>query len=429
MLLAGFPHWEIEFNEDGQILNQSEVESMIVESKGVTDLLIFSHGWNNDRPTARKLYKRFFQKARDVVTERGTAAGVKIGTAGVIWPSTLWPDDEPEIESGGVASAGHASPPDVRAALKSTFKSGDQQAAIEQLIKLLDERPRDPAALKRCQTLLGKLAPKPSDDEDDGERNVLTQPPERIFNAMAEIAPEQPRSALAKSGEGWSRLWTGAKEGMRLTTYWHMKKRAGVVGENGLAKVIQRLHEDKDARVVRVHLIGHSFGARLVSFSLKGLPAAWVRKKSPVKSCTLIQGAFSHYAYASQLPHDSLKGGALKGIADRVDGPLIVTFSEHDKAVCECYTQASLLSLDSSSKLKDILIRFGAMGSGGAKAVEATETAFKQVGAPYPFQKGKFLNLNGNALIRLGDGPFGAHFDIYYPEIAWALLSGARVVA
>jgi len=44
-----------------------------------------------------------------------------------------------------------------------------------------------------------------------------------------------------------------------------------------------------------VHLIGHSFGARLVSFALSGVgaPAA-----SPVASLLLLQGAFSHWSFA-----------------------------------------------------------------------------------------------------------------------------------
>ena len=78
---------------------------------------------------------------------------------------------------------------------------------------------------------------------------------------------------------------------------------------------------------------------------------------------------------------------------------------------------------------RDNLARFGAMGSDGAQAVEANERKFKPVGGSYPFQKSRFLNIDGNGLIRKGDGPSGAHSDIFYPEIVWAVLSGAKIAA
>jgi hypothetical protein len=429
MLLAGFPHWEIEFNEDGKILNRTEVDSMVAESSGITDLLIFSHGWNNDHVGARSLYKRFFEMARIVVDARGVATGVKIGTAGVIWPSIFWPDDQPEPEAGGAAGVHAGRSADPRSALGHVFTSADQLAAIDELLDLVKRRPKEEAALKRFQQLLSALAPGGADAEDDAERALLTEPAQKVFETMADIAPEDGRSAAAGGvGDAWRKLWTGAKEAMRVTTYWHMKNRAGVVGEKGLAPVVKRLHDNPGSKV-RVHLIGHSFGARLVSFSLRGLPETWVHEKSPVKSCTLIQGAFSHHAYSATLPHDLKRGGALKGMANRVDGPIIVTFSRYDKAVCERYPQASLIMRQDAAMSRDNLARFGAMGSDGAQAVEADERKFKPVGGSYPFQKSRFLNIDGNDLIRKGDGPSGAHSDIFYPEIAWAVLSGAKIAA
>ena len=55
-----------------------------------------------------------------------------------------------------------------------------------------------------------------------------------------------------------------------------MKNRAGTVGRNGLGPLLGRLPAG-----VRVHLVGHSFGARLVSFALAGLPAGARRPCGP----------------------------------------------------------------------------------------------------------------------------------------------------
>jgi hypothetical protein len=96
-------------------------------------------------------------------------------------------------------------------------------------------------------------------------------------------------------------LWHGAREVLRSPSYYEMKNRAGVVGQQGLGPLLGGF-APRAGHTVRVHLMGHSFGARLVSFALAGLPAAMTGAASPVKSLTPIQGAFSHFAFAQKVP-------------------------------------------------------------------------------------------------------------------------------
>jgi len=175
----------------------------------------------------------------------------------------------------------------------------------------------------------------------------------------------------------------------------------------------------------RVHLIGHSFGARLVSFSLAGIPAARAGAASPVKSLMLVHGAFSHFAFASSLPGKPGQAGALAGRADRVDGPLLATFTEHDDAVGRSYPLASILSQDNASASSDRLYEWGAVGHDGYQRVDADEVTLQPVGKGYELRPAAFCNLNSNAVIRTGGPPSGAHSDIVHPELAWAVLSGA----
>jgi alpha-beta hydrolase superfamily lysophospholipase len=128
-----------------------------------------------------------------------------------------------------------------------------------------------------------------------------------------------------------SKLLHGAKEALRQLSYWKMKNRAGVVGQRGLGPVIGRLAAEFPP--VRVHLIGHSFGARLVSYALAGVGDL---QPSPIKSVTLLQGAYSRFAFTEALPFRS-GVGALAGRLDRVDGPLAVCFSRHDRALGTFY--------------------------------------------------------------------------------------------
>jgi hypothetical protein len=221
--------------------------------------------------------------------------------------------------------------------------------------------------------------------------------------------------------ETWNSLWNGAKEAARVATYWQMKKRAGVVGFNGLGPLLNQLHGVRPS--LRVHLLGHSFGARLVAFALAKLPAG---PASPVKSMTLIQGAFSHFAFTRILPHDLSRGGVLAGYDNRVDGPILVTHSVHDYAVGQFYPMASWTTNDDAAAFADPLFRYRGFGDDGAQAVRiAPPEQVHEAGVRYRLLPGTFLNLNCDEVIKKIAFPSGAHGDIIHDEIAWAVFSAA----
>jgi hypothetical protein len=331
--------------------------------------------------------------------------------------------------AAGLGEAPPAPPPDPALVedLKDVFEGEKQRRALDELARLLAERPEDPAALARFQTLMGKLATTPDADpagEDQGETALLEDAPEEVFGRFADAMPRTGEGGAAGLGDAFGRLWNGAKEALRQLTYFEMKKRAGVVGRQGLGPLLGRIHQADPE--VRIHLLGHSFGARLVSFTLTGLPE---EARSPIKSLYLLQGAFSHFAFADALPMDRSRGGALKGMAARVDGPLVASFSVHDMAVGKLYPLASLSARDDSAGLEDRLFRWGGIGHDGAQAVDATVATLGPVGTAYPFGPGRFLNLDGDAIINRGGPPAGAHSDIFHPELVWAGLAAAGLVA
>lgn len=438
--IAGQPHWEVGFDEKGKP-DQAGVDALLAElpGKDLTDLFVFAHGWNSDFRQARRLYQLYFQQVPDLLA-RGGGQAARVGTLGVVWPSKRWAD-EPEptgaVDGGGGAgfggAAGFGDGPVAEAPpadsvlvedLKDVFEGAERHQALDELARLLEERPEDEAALARFQALMKELAGEPDAepaDEDQGELALLTDDPEEVFGRFADAVPSGGGPA-AGFGDTFGRLWDGAREALRQLTYFEMKKRAGVVGKEGLGPLLGRIHRaDPD---VRIHLIGHSFGARLVSFALAGLPDG----DSPVKSLYLLQGAFSHFAFADALPMDRSRGGALKGMAARVDGPLVASFSVHDTAVGKLYPLASLSSRDDAAGLEDRLYRWGGIGHDGAQAVDATVAGLGPVGTGYPFQRGRFVNLDGNAIVNRGGPPAGAHSDIFHPELVWAGLAAAGLV-
>ena len=61
--IAGLPYWELTFDDKGRP-NAGEADTLVAAAPalGITDLLVFAHGWNNDRAQASGLYRRFFEQ-------------------------------------------------------------------------------------------------------------------------------------------------------------------------------------------------------------------------------------------------------------------------------------------------------------------------------------------------------------------------------
>ena len=109
--LNGFPFWVLEFDKDGQPADVGAVDRFVgdVKSQGITDVFIFSHGWNSDRATALSLYQRFFGEISKILNDGQVPkknAATRVGFAGIVWPSILWPDDAASATMDVVSGSG-----------------------------------------------------------------------------------------------------------------------------------------------------------------------------------------------------------------------------------------------------------------------------------------------------------------------------------
>lgn len=428
--IAGFPFWDIRFDEEGQPAGEGDNATLLTEAPAaaVTDLFFFSHGWNNDARAALNLYERFFERVRTVF-DGAAHRPATIAVAGVFWPAKRWADEPlPAADAGGAAAlAGSQADGDLVRDLANVFTAPAQRQALGELARLLDERPEDVDQIARFQQLMAALVTGPDTGgaEDNGEHaGLLQDDPETVFQRFAAAVPQQDPGGAAGFGP-FDRLWNGAKEALRQATYFEMKKRAGVVGKVGLGPLIARLHGAAPA--LRIHLVGHSFGARLVAYALAGLPDSMTGADSPVKSVSLLQGAFSHFAFAASLPFDVERAGALSGMQARVNGPLLASHSLADTAVGVLYPLASFFGRQDAAAEQDLGFRWGAIGHDGAQAVDAASAVCGDVGTVYTFQPGKFVNLDGNSVIIKRDPITGAHGDIFHEQIAWAVLAAAGI--
>ena len=443
--MAGQRFWELTFDADGDTDAGARDQFLTeVRDAGITDLVVFTHGWNNDHRIATSLYERFFGL---LAGQLPPARRDSVGLVGVFWPSQRWSDEPiPDFAAAPAAGGAAAAVPretavagepsldkETLAQLQELFPAAADQLA--EMAQLLGSPPTD-AALTRFRDLLAEFSTRAGAGGDDGEGSGPVLPP--MLSDDARTLFERYRDTLrslgvtfqdggadgaggaAGLGDALHGIWQGAKEALRQATYWQMKNRAGVVGKAGLGPVLGRLS-------VRVHLVGHSFGARLVSYSLAGLPDG----PSPVKSVTLLQGAFSHFAFARPLPFDAGRNGALAGMLARVDGPLTACFSSHDLAVGRIYPLASLAARDDSAGAEDALFRWGGMGADGAQGVQAPLDPIRPA-APattYRFAAGKALNVDASEVVRAGGPPSGAHSDIVHPELTWLVLLAAGLTA
>ena len=407
---------------------------------------MFCHGWNNDEAAATALYGQWF----DLLSAQ-CGPGRTIGFVGIRWPSQLWRDEPiPDFDpTPGRAAPGAAGLDDTATAvagepaltpqelqdLKTLFPQGSDE--LDELGALLAADPDRERADEMFATMR-RFSDAVTAGSNDGEAPDSPRPgmldadknADEVFGSFADALIESGVEFTDGGGGGGAglrddigKLWHGAKEALRQLSYWQMKNRAGVVGEHGLGPLIGRIAAKFPT--LRIHLVGHSFGARVVSFALAGAPAA---DPSPVKSVTLLEGAFSRFAFADQLPFDSVQpGGALAGRLTRVDGPLTVCFSSHDMALSVMYPLASAASGEDSAGIDDPLFRFRAIGSLGAYD---TPTQFiGAVGTKYPCAKGAILNVDSSAVVAKGDPPAGAHSDIFHPELAWIVASAAQLTA
>jgi hypothetical protein len=439
--IAGFPFWDLTFDEDGDPDTRT-TDALLAETGNLTDLYIFSHGWNNEHRTARRLYDAFLGLLGTQLNQdpRGT-----VGFAGVYWPAKAW-SDEPIPDFTPAAAAGGGGVAAVSPADRDTFVAEpaldektladllatfpEAKVPLEKMAALLTEENPTQRTLDDFFAELKKFSSQVAGGDDDGEGasatpRMLTDRPNDVFgrylDALTDSGAEIPAGdGTAGIGDRLKKLLNGAKEALRGATYWEMKGRAGVVGRKGLGPLLGRLATQRPD--LRVHLIGHSFGARLVSYALDGLPAG----AAPVKSVTLLQGAFSHFAFCGPLPFDAGRNGALATRQKRIDGPLTVCFSSHDNAVGRFYPLASLAAGDETAGAHNPLYRWGGMGADGAQNPDAVLDGIKAPGSGYRFSKTRILNVDASDIVRNGTAPSGAHSDIVHPELTWIVLAASR---
>ncbi len=440
--IAGFEYFEVEFNRQGEMNSDTQVSALseFVSANDVTDLFVISHGWNNDMAEARQLYEDWLKSARAVLDDPHQAlAGLKnrrFAVMAVLWPSKRFTDKE--LIPGGAAGLGGKIDERQLAKeldeLKALFTEKEEKAAIDKAKKLLPKLGEQAQARKDFVEQIRSLVTKKAADAEDGSDQLLEQTPEELLANLAgpvkkpraTVDPEAGGAAGVRTraphgaadeggaaglGDFFGDIFGGVHNLLNFTTYYEMKARAGLVGAHGVNTVLRRLRSKRPA--LKLHLIGHSFGGRLMAAVADGpdhlSPLA-------IDSMSLLQAAFSHNGFAKKY-HEGKDGFFRRVIEEkRIRGPLIITHTKNDSAVGTAYPLASRLNRVDAAGLGDANDRFGGIGRNGAQKTPGADFGkLLPVGEAYSFKLSSIYNLNGDKFIQ-------SHGDIAGKEVAQATL-------
>ena len=370
--------------KDGRIGDDRALAAIEERLPLATDCFVFCHGWLYDRAEARADAARFFSLLDGALAPlRGRLRPLRVA---LHWPSKPFAE-EPSEPPGPPADA-----------TRSPAGPG-----WPELLRGLDPARLTPGRFSQLLLTMAEAEiPRGPEEELELDRLLRSLREPTVRGGL----PISPAHALS---------------------FWIMKRRAGEVGERlgreHLGPLLARLGNDGP----RLHLIGHSFGAKvLTSAVLAGLAP---------RSLTLLLAAFSAFAFAEEVPGTDRPGHYRPLLSERrVSGPIVVLHSAHDRALGSIYPAVTgtgqLDRAPNPGRLGHVreVVAASALGFAGARGVLAPQFDLLEVqrtGLP----RQPVINVNASQVVRDSQWLLGAHRDIYHPEIATLILMAAGQLA
>jgi hypothetical protein len=331
------PFYVIPFDKKGRCEGPETRQHLIeaVQNGTFTDVFLFSHGWNNDWKTSIARYEDFLKGYMDLRRRHSlpVPAPYRPLMVGIFWPSTALVFGEkekgPSIAAAGDPAAMDEAVAEERAEVREIAEQLPD-ADVERFYELVQKESLTKEEALDLAGIAQRLMAAGGGDETPSEAPPSAEEILRVWKAAApEPEPVSDEDFGTTGGGGAAGPQAAAGLGfldprpaVRMFTVWQMKDRAGTVGAKGVGPLLRDLLAKGQARV---HLIGHSYGGKVVlsAISFGGdLP----RK---VRSILLLQPAVSHLSFAEKVPGTDRPGGYRVAL-DRVESPVLSTFSDHD---------------------------------------------------------------------------------------------------
>jgi hypothetical protein len=437
---TGLTYHLIAFDRDGRERSDDPDGTMgrraaqTLTDEPVTDVFIFSHGWQGDVPSAVGQYDAWIgtmaAAQADVERARRVRPGFRPLLVGLHWPSLPWGEEDLggwggasasfSLEAAGAAApAGGSSDPMAGWVDAYAARLGDTpetRAALETISAAAQADvapPTLPPEVRRAVGVLNRAAglegagpgAAPGDDRQ-------TSDPEALYQAV-----------LEDEGVSFAPGWLGGLLTLpRLLSFWKMKDLARHFGETGGAGLLGALQRAD----VRFHVMGHSFGCIVASATVAGPPGG--PPPRPADSVVLVQGAMSLWSFCTSIPPAPDRRGYFSSVLaeHKVRGPVVATTTVYDSAVGRVYPLGAGVRQQVSFAPGE-LPTYGALGAFGVRG-PGPAVVDLELGPPdaaYGFAPGTVYNLECSRVIRRGGPPAGAHGDFLHPEVAHAVWSAA----
>lgn len=450
----------LRFDAKGRPLSPETTDHLLEAAAGATDVVVFCHGWNTSWYRATRLYRAFLEQLQSTLDawpvdaapraeqgskprhrstgSEGWATPFLPIFVGLAWPSLSWlrssergptiggspePASSADVElSGGIdLSSGLELSPgsEMRAGnpRSGAAESSDSaDLADDGSVELEADWPAEAGAGQKT-TGSGRESTDPAGNLPGfaGEAAIPENELELEYGDRAGTGP----GAAGALGD-WD-----PRSVVRVSSVWTMKDRAGLVGLAGVGPLLGRL---LGAGACRIHLVGHSFGARVMLSALASAPAHATRR---VHSLLLLQPAVNAWCFAEQVQGRDGIGG-FRSVLERVELPPIATYSRHDGPLRRVFPlalrrrkdlgEASLaatpeLPVEEPARQVSRWSALGGVGPLGLDEEEMARLPMPAPGEPYPLgspSAGRILAVDGTA--RIAD-----HGDVANSATAWAL--------
>jgi pimeloyl-ACP methyl ester carboxylesterase len=429
------PSWLIRYDRRGDCRSPLTRQAFLdhLRAGDFTDIVAFSHGWNNAFGDAATLYAEFLRRFERLVADRRPDRAFRPLFMGVVWPST-WLDFSrgPRI-AGGV---------------------GETASIVDAVMEMseLTERAQGEESAKRLRSLLGKDRLSADEEEElaslltpvfGGREDEETGDPARETRSEDILAMLREQEFAERTGgappesDGWGGIGEGGRPGapqpaggvggldpriaIRAFSVYQMKDRAGAVGYHGVASLLREVLAS--APGARVHVAGHSYGCK-VMLSAVCEPSPLPR---PLSSLLLLQPAVSHLCFADVVPGRTGPGGYRSALeVDRLLRPILTTYSGRDVPLHATFHLVLRRGADlGEARIAAVLPttagpppnRYAALGGYGPRnAGEKLVDPFPSAGEDYPWlDDAPIVGLDGSG------GRIMGHGDVANDATAWAL--------
>jgi hypothetical protein len=414
--IEGFDVFPLTFDAEGKLESRQEFDAFLTRAEDgpATDAIFIAHGFRNDEADATGLYNKFLQTFRAHLSrpEFKTVATRRFVVGAVYWPSKPFRET---YDAGAGGTRGLQNPTEAMAGVErqlDELKQGAspaQRAKLEKAAALLPALGGNARKQDEFVTLVLGMVDGSQLDTTEGLPQIRKKKGSELLARLSDPPAEGTRGI----GNLFGGIAGGVGAFLNLTKWYVMKDRSGTVGAKGVATAVRELHDRCPA--VRIHLVGHSLGGRLMASCAKALGDTPILQPD---SLMLLEAAFSHYGFSAN--NGRGKPGFFRDVIARkvVKGPFVSTFSAQDTVVGGPYSIMSRLAGDNTREIGDASDEYGGIGRNGAlKTTEVATSKLHVPGTAYDYQADVINNLDGSG------GLIKDHGDVTNDAITYAFAS------